>query len=816
MDQAVSTARPVADLVGIDKTFGTTRANADVSLSIGRGEIVGLIGSNGAGKSTLMRVLSGILPADRGAMQIDGTAINLAGYSPLVALARGVRMVHQELSLCDSLTVYENFYLENASRAGNVVNWRAHYREFAAAGIEAIFPGSAIDVGTKVRDLTLANRQMVEIARAASDPNLKLLILDEPTSSLDAQGSAALQRYIKQRAEAGVSFIFVTHKLREVVAATDRVVVMRGGSVVWSGATRDTSVAHMVELMAGDARATRSAREGRAARAGDEAVLCEIRPGPLTASPLNLRRGEVIGVAGLEGQGQRVLLRAIYEAARNSRRRRDVTVSGAVTYVSGDRVREGNFPLWSVLKNATITRFAQSSPFERVRPAGEQALAEGRLREVRIDVARMHSLIGELSGGNQQKVLMARAFVAESDIIVLDDPTRGVDVAVKREFYRLIASAADSGKLIVWSSSEDNEFLECDRALVMEDGRIREELVAPDITEDRLVAAYFRSQTGAEARSQVAVAAGRRGVTETLIPFIPFLTLLLAIILVTVLNPNAFSLFGAELILSAAIPLILISMGQMFIVGGSEIDLGIGAFAGLINVLTATILFDNPLYGVGALAATFAAYCLMGQLIRARRIPAIVVTLGASFVWSGIGYIIQPAPGGGSPAWLSAIVEAAPFGIPSALFALVIIGAAAFSFNRSRTGVVLRAFGNNPRALEQQGWSPAKSYLVRYGVAAGCALVCGAVMTASNYGSDINAGGSYTLLAVAGVVIGGCKLAGGYIRPIGVVCSALTLSLVGVLLGSMGVGTDFNAAVQGGLLIGILIVRRLIGESAAS
>ncbi|MBV8458941.1 MAG: ATP-binding cassette domain-containing protein, partial [Acetobacteraceae bacterium] len=453
---------------------------------------------------------------------------------------------------------------------------------------------------------------------------------------------------------------------------------------------------------------------------------------------------------------------------------------------------------------AFAERIAAGPMLNWLRPRAEQELAGPLLDAVQLDPQRRAANILELSGGNQQKVLMARALVQEAEIIVLDDPTRGVDVAVKGEFYRLIRSAAEAGKLIVWHSSETIEFLECDRVLLFDAGRARRVLSGAEISEDAIVNAAFAERIAATSVSATRHAATRHGF---LFRLLPFLTTALMFGIIALLNHSAATLFGIDLLLSAAVPLVLVALGQMFVIGGSEIDLGIGAFAGLSNVLSATFLVSAPFSGAATLIAGLLAYALMGLLIQARGIPAIVVTLGASFIWSGIGYALQPTPGGSAPGWLSAAAAFHFFGIPASIIVVLLAAAVGAALNAARLGVMLRGFGANPRAMVQSGWSPLQAAMIRYTIAAAFTMLAGLALTAVNTASDINAGASYTLLGIAAAVIGGSDLAGGRIAPVGVVCGAITLSLIGSLLGFMNVSTDFNAAVQGGLLIAILMLR---------
>ena len=431
---------------------------------------------------------------------------------------------------------------------------------------------------------------------------------------------------------------------------------------------------------------------------------------------------------------------------------------------------------------------------------------------LRLDVDRLKSGILELSGGNQQKALVARALVADAPIILLDDPTRGVDVAAKRDFYQLTAEIARSGRLVIWHSTEDVEFLECDRVLVFANGRIVAELRDDAITEQAIVDASFAAATKRAAEGDAGAIASAW--TKTLASGAPFVSLAVILAAMAVLNPRIASVFGLDLLLWSAVPVALVALAQMFVVGGSEIDLGIGAFAGLINVVSATLLVDTPSVAILSFAGALIAYCALGALIQLRKIPAIVVTLGASFIWSGLAYTLQPTPGGSSPEWLTAAIGWSIRGVPTSLVVLVIIAAAAFAVDRTPFGVALRAFGANPAAMSRAGWSAAKYAALRYLVAGVFGLLAGLSLTAINTASDYNSGGSYTLLSVAAVVIGGCSLAGGLISPLGVVAGSVTLSLIGALLGMLSVSSDYNAAVQGVLLLMILAVKAIANRGS--
>ncbi len=415
---------------------------------------------------------------------------------------------------------------------------------------------------------------------------------------------------------------------------------------------------------------------------------------------------------------------------------------------------------------------------------------------------------------------MSRALVDDAPVILLNDPTRGVDVGVKREFYRVLRDAATAGKLVVWYSSEDLEFQECSRVLVLQNGRVTAQLSGAEASPENLVSAFFTgrdhvaatpggkpSADGSAPRRRERLFAG--GTPGWVLP----LAVLAAVLAVTgYLNPRALSPFGLGLLLGTALPLVLVALGQMFIVGRSEIDLGVGAFAGLVNVISATLLVDRPLLGGLALVAGLAAYGLLGWLIHARQIPAIVATLGGAFVWTGTGYVLQPAPGGSAPPWLSAVFNQTLPYVPVPVWLLVGGAVVAVWLTRSRLGVVQRGFGNHPVAMRQLGWPAARSHVVTYLLGAAFTTAAGLCLTGVNTASDVNAAASYTLLSVAAVVMGGCDLVGGRIEPLGVVFAAVTLSLLGTLLGFLRLSSDNMAAIQGAILLAIVVLRAARGR----
>jgi ribose transport system ATP-binding protein len=802
----------------LTKSYGPTIAVNSVSFAIRRGTITALLGGNGAGKSTLTRLLSGGARPDNGNLMFDSHPISFAEYSVRKAKDLGIRVVHQELSVCTNLNAAENFFLE-LSELFPGGPWRRKAGDLVERTLETIFPENRVRASSNVGSLSLAQQQMVEIARAAADPKLKLLILDEPTSSLDATRAHQLLAYLRRRAQEGLSLVFIGHKLGEILDLAEDFLVMRDGRLVWGGPRAETDHEKLVTLLSAKTPGGEKAEAGpavapqtraRPLSISGEAALVEIAAGWREKPELGavkLFRGDIIGLAGLEGSGQEPLLLGIYAASTRSGAKiiRRIIRRAQVAYVAGDRQKEGVFPLWTTMQNMTIARQARRGGLQPVSVRAEKQWAEPWRDRFSFTAAAMERLILQLSGGNQQKALMSRALIDQADVILLNDPTRGVDIGVKREFYQVLRDVAGTGKLVVWYSSEDSEFMECSRVLVLRRGRIATEISGPEATRENLVAAFFGSpESRGEVKKPQQAVRGLQALPGWLVPFVALVIVLIAIGL---FNPRALSPFGLGLLLSTAVPLVLVSFGQMFVVARSEIDLGIGAFAGLVNVVSATLLVDTPFLGIAALAAGLAAYAVLGWVIYVRKIPAIVATLGSAFVWTGLGYVLQPSPGGSSPAWLTALFNLPITLVPPPIWILLLAALAAVLVTRSRVGIVQRGFGNNETAMRQLGWPAVRSHVVTYLLSAVFGMAAGLCLTGVNTASDINAASSYTLLSVAAVVMGGCDLVGGRIEPVGVLFAAVTLSLLGTLLGFMRLSSDDIAAVQGFILIGIVVLR---------
>ncbi|WP_018183201.1 sugar ABC transporter ATP-binding protein [Kaistia granuli] len=487
----------IVKLDGVERHFGAVRALDGVDLVVGAGECVGLVGHNGAGKSTLMHILAGTGTPDRGTIAIGGTLET--AYSVARAQKLGIRCVFQELSLCPNLTVTENTRISHAALKGP--GWRQRSTALIRAKLDEIFPGHGIDPSDVVGDLAIGQRQMVEVARAftVTDEPLRLVILDEPTSSLDAHTAGQLLAFIGRARQQGISTILISHVLGEILSTCDRVVVMRDGRVVASDTASSFDRDRLVGTMGG-ARHRDGDTATRARTRGQTPVKVRARPRNQQGSAeLVAHAGEIIGLAGLAGHGQTRLLLDIYGASTH--RRPGVEIDDPVALVAGDRQTDGIFPLWSIAQNIGIRSLAGLKRGWLLSAEREQALARAWQAKIGIRTPDLDNNILSLSGGNQQKVLFARALGSDARIILMDDPMRGVDIGTKLEVYDLIRAEAGKGRTFLWYTTEMDELSHCDHVYVFRNGRIVADLAHSELTEEKVIQSSFE-EAGDRARER--------------------------------------------------------------------------------------------------------------------------------------------------------------------------------------------------------------------------------------------------------------------------------------------------------------------------
>ena len=493
----------------VTKTYGSTHALKGVNFDIHRGKVTTLFGENGAGKSTLMKILSGVVTPTSGEIDLDGRRVNFA--STAEARDNGISIIHQELSLAPNLSVRDNIFLGRELRRPSGVDFEEEARQtkMLMQDLE-----EDIDPMTPVEELRLGQQQLVEIARALS-VDARILIMDEPTSALSAAEVEVLFKVIRDLTSRGVSIVYISHHLEEALQITDYAVVLRDGAITAAAEAKDIDLQWIVHHMVGDHYDRGSPPTGYAfgdvvLSANDICVADTARSGGLVVDHLSLdvRAGEIVCIYGLMGAGRTELLEAI--AGRVPMMAGQVLLRGepvaglniagriakGLVLVPEDRQRDGLVQTMSVGENlslASIGAFVKGMLTSRPR---ERALVEQSIRTVHIKTAGGAAAIGSLSGGNQQKVVIGKMLATHPKAILLDEPSRGIDIGAKAEVFRLLGDRAAQGLAVVYSTSEVQECLSvAHRIVVMRKGRISAEF-GPDVTKEDIMAASGEAVVG--------------------------------------------------------------------------------------------------------------------------------------------------------------------------------------------------------------------------------------------------------------------------------------------------------------------------------
>jgi ribose transport system ATP-binding protein len=491
----MDSSTPRVELVNISKSFRGVHALRDVTFSVAPGEIHALVGENGAGKSTLMKILSGAYQRDSGEIKIDGERVEIR--NPHEGRQRGIGIIYQEFTLARELTVAESLFLSDLGNRAGIIHWGQMYRE-ARELIESI--GFDIDPRKKVRDLTVAYQQMVEITKAFS-AQARILVLDEPTAVLAPQETERLFAVMRRLKAQGISLIHITHRLEEVFQIADRITVMKDGAVVGTVQTSDVTKDEIIQMMIG--RKLSTMYPPREVSPGKEVLVVRNLAAANNVSDVNfaVRAGEVLGFAGLVGSGRTDVVRAIFGADRLksgtvemngklvSIKAASTAVKMGIGLVPEDRKQQGVILPMSVRANTTLPSLRRVTGVLGIFKARlEKAIVSDLINRLSIKTNGMSADVADLSGGNQQKVALAKWLSRECDVLILDEPTRGVDVGAKVEIYRVINQLAAQGIAIIMISSEMMEVIGMsDRVMVMSRGRVAGFLEGADVTEENIL-----------------------------------------------------------------------------------------------------------------------------------------------------------------------------------------------------------------------------------------------------------------------------------------------------------------------------------------
>jgi rhamnose transport system ATP-binding protein len=503
----------VLSVAGVHKSFGGVHALAGVSFELAAGEVHALVGENGAGKSTLIRIITGAERADAGTLQIAGESVAIDQMSPAASRARGIAAIYQQPALFPDLTIAENIAIAvEQRRPWRPIDWRAR-RAQASACLERI--GAALDAGRVVRSLSMPEQQLVEIAGAVG-ARARIVLMDEPTASLTSREVTRLFAVVAALRAQGVGVLYISHRLEEVLTVADRITVLRDGETVASGPRDRFTHGDLVRFMCGG-RPHGPAEAGRydPAEASSYTQL-EVRHLSSRASglhdiSLSVRRGEVVGLAGLVGSGRTELAETLFGLRRTDGG--EVRIGGAparirsprdavryrIAYVPEDRRRHGIVAEMSVTANTTLAVLPSVARAGLIQRERERAIAERYATGLGVKAASVDTPAGALSGGNQQKVSLARWLATDPAVLILDEPTQGVDVASKFELHGLIREQVERGLAVLMISSDLHEILDIsDRIVVMRHGTVAAELSREEATAERVLALALGSPPDAD------------------------------------------------------------------------------------------------------------------------------------------------------------------------------------------------------------------------------------------------------------------------------------------------------------------------------
>ena len=487
----------VLEVSGIVKDFPGTRALDKVSLKLKKGEVLALVGENGAGKSTLMNIVDGVFKPDEGEIFIDGRKVQMK--SPLDAQLHGIGFVHQEIALCQHVSVAENVFMAELNRSKNaVVNYRGLYRRAA----EVLKPLGDIDPRRKVGELSISNQQIVEIAKALT-LNCKILILDEPTAALTESETEALFKIMNELKNKGISIIYISHRMAEIFSQCDRVAILRDGVYQGSRLISETDSKQVVSMMVGreitdlyppkfEGICTEQQELLRVENFSDGNRFNDIS--------FTLHRGEILGLSGLIGAGRSELVKAVcglfpkksgsvyFKEKETKIENYQDSIEQGIVYLSEDRKVEGVFLDMSIQSNISALDISRVSTRGMVDSAKERSQAEEYAERLKVKCSSIGQLVSSLSGGNQQKVLIAKLLSIKPEVVIMDEPTRGIDVGAKSEIHKLIRQLTCEGIGVIMISSELPELIGMsDRVLVMHEGGSYGIISGDDINEKRII-----------------------------------------------------------------------------------------------------------------------------------------------------------------------------------------------------------------------------------------------------------------------------------------------------------------------------------------
>ena len=830
---------------GAAKSYGIVKALQSASLDIPRGEVHALVGENGSGKSTFVGIVAGTVRPDEGTVEIAGR--RCTHHNPGESQAAGALTVYQDGSVVQTLSIAQNLFL------GTPPDQRPPYRrvnEWAAALLRENGLGR-LDARARAATLSPADRQLFEIVRALlADP--AVLLFDESTSALDAAGVTVALGIMRAAAERGCGVLFVTHRLREVFEVADRISVLRDGA--WQGTYAAHEVDHnrLVELMAGRTVDVEFPPRATPEEIGEVVLSARaLRGAGFGPAEVAIRKGEIVGIAGANDNGQLELLRGLaavggpdgelYAADGKRLGTYGDSIRAGVVFLSGDRRTESLFRPLAIRENLVIGMLGKFSRLGVVSWQQERALIKETVKKLGIRLGSPEDLLTSLSGGNQQKVALGRVLATEPDVLLIDEPTQGVDVRSRMDIYRILRESARDGLAVAIVSSDAGELAGlCDRVVVVSRGAIVAEIPGAEASEDRIVHAFVGAEhvdgeedAGAETAATVAAAvapvvapvlAPVRSVAGTIRRFatghVDAARLVLLTLLLLGLGAYAQSQTSTFLtrdslynVFLLAAPLAAVAAAQFVVLFVGGIDVSVGAAMGVQVAIMSFVAQSGSLGGsllvsLGvAIGFGIALGAVNAFLIEVTKISPVIATIATLGILQGIGLMLRPTAAGEINLSLTDALTRQVWIFPAPLIALAgIFVVADWAMRSSGYGLRVRAVGMNPQFAYRLGVNAPRLRTLSYVACAIVAAVGGIVLAGQVGTGDSTVGNSYTLLAIAAPVLGGASLAGGYGSFVGCLLGAVVLALAQTLPTTLGLDDAASYLLTGILTVSALLI----------
>jgi ribose transport system ATP-binding protein len=838
---------PFLRLEGVTKRYGGVTALANVDFACSLSTIHAVVGENGAGKSSLMKIIAGVIRPDEGRIYLDETLVHFA--SPADATRHGIACIFQELSLLPDLSVSDNISIASPPRRFGLID-RRRQRECARNVLRQIGCPD-IHPSERVKDLPLSRQQMVEIAKALVRKP-RLIIMDEATSALTAKDVEQLYQVIRHLRDRGLAILYISHRMHEIAALADICSVFRNGRHIDTFPMASRTTAEIVPLMLGRdvnrAYPPKTISEGNAGgiaeRSNTESDLpisaLQVKGlswgHVLNGISLTVAKGEIVGLGGLDGQGQSELLLALFGVLRgvdgkvliNGKQqsidhpRQAKSTHVRMALIPEDRKTQGLLLSMSIRDNLVLAAASDLSNHGVIDSAKEKTAIEEAVEKLQIKVNDLDAPVRTLSGGNQQKVVIGKWLMKEPRILLLNDPTRGIDVGTKQEMYRLMRELAQAGIAILFYSTDYEELIGmCDRVVVCYGGKLIRELKGTDLTGHNLISAALNlseefvksgsaggiSETGRGNQSKWQTF--RRFWRWNVGPSTAFLVFAMMFLLFSVKQQNGLSVNVLTSLSNKGVVLALVAMAQTLVVLTGGFDLSAGMILTMASCLASVVVNGSPgqivLGTMAVLLSGLAAGAINATIVVLGRIQPIIATLATGAIFFGIALLLRPSPGGEVSEDLSNALTYDLGGVPTTF--LLLVGILAFVWWPFRNSVVGRncyAVGSAEGAAYMSGLAIGRSRFAAYSLGGLLAAAGGLALSLISLSGEASAsqGGFYTLNSIAAVAIGGTSLFGGSGGMIGSILGAFILRTISDLLFVFNAPALWQPLFQGFILLG--------------